>query len=207
MLYSPGFSRSCHPSRIPGNTMHSTCIATAPLSTYFHHEMILVSPLAAAIWKIGITTLPIRSWFYTEICMSPKQVSRHQSPSRVFCCFITILSFTIVVPTMWITAALWLRSVGDLDYFADFENTDRSVRILVFSWILTFYIAPSLYSLLTWYQPISFMVLWSQSGPWRRIRALIQTAQKLKFSSTCSEPFISASGMTIITYLNLFSKV
>ncbi len=51
------------------------------------------------------------------------------------------------------------------------------------------------------------MVLWSQSGPWRRIRALqIQTAQKLKFSSTCSEPFISASRMIIITYLYL-SKV
>ncbi|KAK0434191.1 hypothetical protein EV421DRAFT_1992782 [Armillaria borealis] len=63
--------------------------------------------------------------------MSPKQVSRHQSPSRVFCCFITALSFTIVVPTVWITAALWLRSVGDLDYFADFENTDRSLVLFV----------------------------------------------------------------------------
>ncbi len=190
--------------------MHSTFIATVPLSTYFHHEMILVTQLVAAIWKIDTMTSPIKSRAYTVFCMSPQQVSRRQSPSRVFCCFITALSFVIVVPTVWITAALWLRSVGDLDYVADsdIENTDRSVRILVCSRILTSYIAPSLYSLLNWYQPISMMVLWSQSGPSRRIRALqIQTAQKLKFSSTCSESFMSASGTIIITYLNLLLKV
>ncbi len=142
-------------------------------------------------------------------CMSPKQVSHRQSPSRVFCCFITALSFTISVPTVWITAALWLRSVGDLNYVtdSDIENTDRSVRILVCSRILTFNIAPSLYSLLNWWQPISVMILWLQSGLWRRMHALqIQTAQKLKFSLTCSESFISAYGTIIITYLNL-SKV
>ncbi|PBK88164.1 hypothetical protein ARMGADRAFT_1034136 [Armillaria gallica] len=66
-------------------------------------------------------------------CMSPKQVSRRQSPSRVFCCFITALSFTVIVPTVWITAALWLRSVGDLNYVADsdIENTDRSLVLFV----------------------------------------------------------------------------
>ncbi|PBK88202.1 hypothetical protein ARMGADRAFT_1034170 [Armillaria gallica] len=65
--------------------------------------------------------------------MSPKQVSRRQSPSRVFCCFITALLFAIVVPTVWITAALWLRSVGDLDYVtdSDIENTDRSLVLFV----------------------------------------------------------------------------
>ncbi|KAK0229662.1 hypothetical protein EDD85DRAFT_973492 [Armillaria nabsnona] len=78
-------------------------------------------------------TSPIKSRAYTVICMSPKQVSRRQSPSRVFCCFITALSFTVIVPTVWITAALWLRSVGDLDYVADsdIENTDRYLVLFV----------------------------------------------------------------------------
>ncbi|KAK0215397.1 hypothetical protein IW262DRAFT_1299668 [Armillaria fumosa] len=62
--------------------------------------------------------------------MSSNQVSR-QSPSRVFCCFITTLSFSVVVPTVWITSALWLRSVVDLDSFADVENTNRSLEFFV----------------------------------------------------------------------------
>ncbi|KAK0477802.1 hypothetical protein IW261DRAFT_1631978 [Armillaria novae-zelandiae] len=60
-------------------------------------------------------------------------MSGHHSPWRVFCCFITALSFTIVVPTVWITAAIRLRRVGRLDYFADSEflNTNRSLVLVV----------------------------------------------------------------------------
>ncbi|KAK0492491.1 hypothetical protein EDD18DRAFT_1108878 [Armillaria luteobubalina] len=45
--------------------------------------------------------------------MSSNQVSRHQ------------------IPTLWITSALWLRSVVGLDSFADIENTDRSLVLFV----------------------------------------------------------------------------
>ncbi|KAK0191848.1 hypothetical protein F5146DRAFT_1135539 [Armillaria mellea] len=61
--------------------------------------------------------------------MSPDELSYHRSPSRVFCFFITAVSFIIAVPTVWITSALQLRNVGHRYYVADSENTNRSLTL------------------------------------------------------------------------------
>ncbi len=66
--------------------------------------------------------------------MSSEQMTNHRSASRSFCCFITSLSFVIIVPTLCVTLILlcaWTRDRSNMTLPPeDTGDGNRTVRLL-----------------------------------------------------------------------------